>query len=564
MSPLRRAALLTTVCLTSLAGLAASASATVRSVARAPGRVAFPVDGGLVADNVDGGGVAAAVALPGGGALAVGSGYAAELNADGSLNPAFGDGGVARIGVGVAVFRAGQILRQPDAGFVVAGAGAPANKFQHPQMVLRRFNVDGSIDPSFGTAGTAALPIQASCAGCHSVALLPGGGFLVAGNTGQASPAIVHDPNAVPETQWVVARLTSTGALDPSFGTGGLVTLPETGAVGYTVTGLASGDILTTGHAGRIGQLGDSLARLLPSGALDPTFAGGAPVALPASGGFATLGYPDGSAAVGLDGGVARFTAAGALDPAFGSGGVAHTGTNPFAELLPAPGGGVLAVSQSVAGDGQVHIVRVAANGAVDPTVGGPAGLSLVLPFGGGSSSVLVSQRPRPLPPLAQDSFRGGTFIQRPDGSFLSLGGVLVSQPTGEGTGRSIFDFAAAALTPAFAPDPSFGGPAIPLRAALRVPAQRAVTARTRRGIRVVVSLSAPGLARVLVRAGGQAVARSVVPVFKAGPATLPVELTSYGDAFLRGRHRVSLRVSATARDLLANTATATAGGALR
>lgn len=63
-----------------------------------------------------------------------------------------------------------------------------------------------------------------------------------------------------------------------------------------------------------------------------------------------------------------------------------------------------------------------------------------------------------------QDSadLRGG-LLDRPDGSFLAFDGVAVLEGTGEGEGNSILDFAAAGLTPSFAQDPSFGGPATPL-----------------------------------------------------------------------------------------------------
>jgi len=68
----------------------------------------------------------------------------------------------------------------------------------------------------------------------------------------------------------------------------------------------------------------------------------------------------------------------------------------------------------------------------------------------------------------------------------------------------------------------------------------------------------------VIIKANGRVIAQSMLPVFAAGPATLPVELTSYGDQSLRRHHRVKLRATAEARDLLTNTATATASGALR
>jgi uncharacterized delta-60 repeat protein len=567
MTPSRRALLLTVASLGLLASSVTAASATVRTVTRAPGRVVFPVDGGVISKNVDGGSAEAAVALPGGGALLAGDGYAAELNADGSPNPAFGDGGVARIAGGPPAFRVWQALRQDDGSFVLAGSGPALSGLQLPQVVLRRIRPDGTPDATFGTAGTAVLPIQSSCEGCNSVALLPDGRIVVTGNTGRQSPAIAHDPNAIPQTHWVVARLTPAGALDPSFGVAGIATLPPAAAGGYAVSALANGDLLSRGNArlatGRGGQL---LVRLLPSGALDPTFNGGAPVPLVAGTGlaFGVLPNPDGTVVVDLGGALARYTPAGALDPTFGAGGIAQVGPNDLSQLLPAPAGAVIVVHQSDLAPGHQQVERVSATGAVDPTLGGPSGLSLTLGFGGGGSTFLVSQRPLPQPPLAQNTFRAGLYLVRADGSYLVVGGVHVSQATGEGAGFSIFDFAAAALTPAFAPDTSFGGPAIPLRAAVRVPAQTAATDRRRHGVRVTLDASAPGLARVVIKTHGRVIAQSVLPVFAAGRKTLPVELTAFGNQWLSRHHPVAVSVTATARDLLTATATATASGSLR
>jgi len=146
----------------------------------------------------------------------------------------------------------------------------------------------------------------------------------------------------------------------------------------------------------------------------------------------------------------------------------------------------------------------------------------------------------------------------------LIPGGVKVSQPTGEGTGFSIGQFAAAALTPSLALDPAFGGPAAPPRTSIRVVPQRATTARRRHGIRVVLKAPSVGLAKVKIMAGGRTIANSLLPVFRTSAHTLPVELNRYGNTYLRRHRDVRVTVRAQARDLVANTATATARGRLR
>jgi hypothetical protein len=319
------------------------------------------------------------------------------------------------------------------------------------------------------------------------------------------------------------------------------------------------------------------LTRLLPTGAVDPSFNGGSLVAVPGGGVSGMIANADGTVVVDATTAVVRYTPAGALDTSFGTGGVAPiTGftapISPFplpqpsvvqTDMLPAPGDS--AVLFDVGNAGVVAGERLTPTGAIDPAFGGPAAKQVTLGFGGGGSSFVVSVRPRPLPPLAQDSADlRGTLIERADGSLLAVDGASVTTPTGEGTGRSIFDFAVEGLTSSFAPDPSFGGPATPLYTKLRVIKQRASTAHTRHGILVQLTLSQPGLARVVIKAHGRVVAQSVLPAFGQGAATIPVELTAYGNSLLRTQHGVKVTATATGRDLLTNTSSSTSAATLR
>ena len=79
-----------------------------------------------------------------------------------------------------------------------------------------------------------------------------------------------------------------------------------------------------------------------------------------------------------------------------------------------------------------------------------------------------------------------------------------------------------------------------------------------------LLTASAVGTARVTVRTGGRTIAQSVVPLFHVGAQVLPIELTRTGFAWLRTHRVVRVSVSATFRDLLAWTASASAPGTLR
>jgi len=565
MRHLFRALLLSLAAVSPGPGLVAVASAAGPTRAQAPGRVVFSVTGGGVGSGLDGPTATAAVALPNGGAVLIGGAanpsgfYAAQLQGDGTLDQSFGVGGIAHIVIATAPFLVDQVVRQPDGRLVVLGFG-PGPKADLPHQVLVRLNPDGSLDQTFGSGGVQLLATESFCVVCApELALLPSGEFVITGAIGQS----LATANPVPN-RWVVARLTSTGALDPGFGDSGIgiVVLPVTGAQGFRIAVLENGDILTLGIAGLGPGGGEYLARLLPSGALDPSFNGGAPTMLPAGAGLEMLASPDGKVVVGLNGALLRYNAVGLPDPTFGSGGVAPiVASGQSYQLLPALGDdGAVVVSQS--NRGEVQAQQIAADGTATSPV------SVSIGFGGGEFSTLDGsgggRRPLSLPPLEQDTFQHGFVVRRSDASFLIVGGVALRPSSGAGAGGSGFDFAAAALTPSLALDTSFGGAATPLHAALRVPTQRAATARSRHSIRVKLDLSAPGLCFVVITAHNQIVAQALLPAFAAGPATLPVELTPYGDQWLRHHRHVTLSVGAQARDLLTNTATVTAAGALR
>jgi len=547
-----------------LAMVGVSGAATP-SVATAPGRVVIALNGGLI-DETDssGGSGGPAVALPDGGIVAVGAGPAGvarviELTARGAPDPSFGAGGVVTITPALPAFGIDQIVRQPDGKLVLLGNGGAVGGFEHPQLVAYRLNADGTPDPSFGDGGVDLLPIE----GIGLFALTPGGGFVVGGETGLQATPITTNPLASP--QWVVAELTSNGALDPGFGTGGIATVAGNGAFEMGVAVLPNGDVVTEGDAPvGPGRSVTELTRLLPTGAPDPAFNGGTPQTLPAVGDGGLLAYPDGKVIVGVPHGIVRYTAAGLPDQGFGSGGVVQTGppdTDPPAQILAAPGDGALIVVEggNEYAMGHDRVERILGTGAFDPALGGQAGLAFTTPFGGGSSGLLTTLHPQPLGPLDQNDF-SGTVLERPDGSFVQVGGVAVSQPTGEGTGRSVDEFAAIALTPTFRLDTAFGGPAAPLTATVVVLNQRAATARKRHGIRVTLNVSAPGLARVVIKAAGRVVAQNLLPVLAPARTILPVELTNFGNRWLKSHPRGNLTVSLKARDLLTNTATATTG----
>jgi uncharacterized delta-60 repeat protein len=562
------------VCLACGLALGGAARAAGNRVAVAAGRVVFPVDGGAIAANAAGGKATKVVALPDGGAVLVGGGdpghtgfYAAELTPVGSLAPGFGTGGVAHVEVDAPPpISPLALLRQPDGKLVVVVSGGASTASVFGQMLVVRLDADGGLDPTFGSDGIVALPLAPACQECTPAALAPDGDIFVTGEGGQLSAALGGDPTA-PQT-WDVAAVSPSGALDQSFGAGGLETVAATDAGGYAVTVLPTGEILTLGVASLSNPAASvaMLALLGPHGGADRDFDGGTPAALPAdSGASAMLAEPDGSIVVGGRSALYGYTPLGAPDASFGDDGVASVGPLPFPlELLPAAGGDVLAVGPLDRSPGTLGAVRVTATGTVDESFGGPTGAFYTPRFGGGDASPASGPGRGPAPRLGQDSFVAGGLVARPDGSYLAVGGVDVVAPAGErrGDGRSVFDFAAAALTPGFTGASGFGGRARHLALKLTIPAQTAA-ADSRHGISVGLDASAPGLALVTIRAGGSVIARSLLPILAAGPQTLPVALTSRGAGLLRDAAGVRVTASASGRDLLGALAHAAATGTL-
>lgn len=554
-----------------VAGLASPAGAAV-----APGRVWLDTGQRLPAPNVDAAGASAVVGLPDGGAVLMASErgrgvVAAQIRRDGSLDPAFGTRGVARVAVPtlpaseprqIALpFGLLDVLRRPDGRLLLVGSGTARSRYELPRLVLVQLLADGSLDKAFGQGGIAVPGVQASCGGrCRLAALAPGGGIVVGGNTGSVDPSIEHDPNAPASFQWVVARLAPSGAPDASFGNGGLVPIP--GALGRNAGATATallpdGRIVAYGR----GPVVPWLTRLLPDGTPDPSFHGGSPVLPPMRFGFEMLLHPETDAVDLLgDRRLLRYGADGEQDAAID---LPTAGSQ--TRLLAEPGGGVLVWSGVSYGprplaEGDLVLQRVAPDDRVDA----PAGRRLGLGFGGGLATVFARLAPRPVGSLAQTGFTPADVVRRPDGSLLVAGGIRIVRYTGEGAGFSSGLFAAASLTPALAPDPSFGGAAVRPRVRVAVAAQHLAGVRRLKRVLVRAETTSPGLAVLRVRAGGRTVAEMLEPLFTSGHSALRVRLTRAGERYLRAR-KGSLRVtvSVRARDVLGQEAVASAGGRL-
>jgi uncharacterized delta-60 repeat protein len=179
----------------------------------------------------------------------------------GQLDLTFGSGGSAR----VAGFTPTALALLSNGKILVASA-LISSGFENPGFVTR-YNSDGSLDASFGINGQLSVPGPASA----MVLLNAGrfaGEFVIAGNLTSSVSG--------PVSGFAVSGYKGVGTVDARFGTnGGAVTpVPNFPTIATSGLGLqSSGDIVTSGTASTSSfSTVFALARYTTAGRLDPTF----------------------------------------------------------------------------------------------------------------------------------------------------------------------------------------------------------------------------------------------------------------------------------------------------
>jgi uncharacterized delta-60 repeat protein len=121
------------------------------------------------------------------------------------------------------------------------------------EFAVARCHADGSLDTSFGTGGKAVTPMSAGADSLYAVAIQADGKILLVG--GAAASGGIDD--------FALARYTTAGALDPTFGTGGRVTTPigTSADSGRSVALQTDGRIVVAGLAYIGGSSDFALAR---------------------------------------------------------------------------------------------------------------------------------------------------------------------------------------------------------------------------------------------------------------------------------------------------------------
>ena len=226
----------------------------------------------------------------------------------------------------------------------------------------------GHVDLTFGMGGKVITKFGGG-SDARAIALQPNGRLVVAGWAG------------VTPSTFALARYTSRGTLDRSFGKGGIVRT----AIGHSSQARAmaiqpDGEIVLAGASSDGTTSHFALARYRRNGALDPTFGHGGTVTSKLGGSLAALVLqPDGKVVVGGGAGrqfaLARYRRNGSLDRSFGTKGTASVSFEPLSSqvngLALQPDGRIVAVGGAFEHEHtEMAIARFTRSGSLDTSFG--------------------------------------------------------------------------------------------------------------------------------------------------------------------------------------------------
>lgn len=300
--------------------------------------------------------------------------FLTRLNPDGSFDQSFNQGQIIEemLTINPEVVRT---IIQPDGKILVVLNGEfpeRGGSEDHSEILIVRYNADGSRDETFGTGGYKSLVFGPDYNGVFDATLQ------------QGKQLILLSHNAL-------VRLNEDGSLDASFGKDGISTITRSLANDLrSLTSQPDGRLLVVGQQYRPGIYGESdpgfhgetdslLLRLNPEGSLDTTFGTQGVALLPGVAyGFrgAIFSLADGATLFVTDDTndhfiVARFTQEGLLDPAFGNNGlVSHAlSDSSYLTTVALASNGKILIGGSIGG--RLGLIRLNSDGSLDTSFAG-------------------------------------------------------------------------------------------------------------------------------------------------------------------------------------------------
>jgi len=354
---------------------------------------------------------------------------------DGSLDSSFGNGGVVKTDLGTNTDEGRATVLQPDGKIVVVGITQAASQID--DLVIVRYNVDGSLDSSFGSGGIVRVVGSPSFSTeINAVVLQPDGKIVVGGG------AYSTIPQCCAGLTFFLARFNPDGSPDSSFGNNGQAEVSFGSDQTSDISSLAlqpDGKIVAAGESSPSDNStspGYAVARVNGEGSPDQRFGtggvvqssfndtngGATSVAVQADGKIVVAGSRTGAGSV--DFGLLRLNADGSVDSGFGNGGTVVTDLNsgsydnPMAVAIESDGK-ILAAGYGYTSMSDFAVVRYKVDGSLDSSFGS----------GGIAHTAFTSEG---------NNYANAMAIQS-DGNVVLAGQVLVESPLSNGFGVARF-----------------------------------------------------------------------------------------------------------------------------
>ncbi|MBL4693237.1 MAG: cadherin-like domain-containing protein, partial [Magnetovibrio sp.] len=365
-----------------------------------------------------------------------------RYNTDGTPDVSFGTNGKVSTVIGSSSSGASDVVQQSDGKILVTGSSFSASTSN--DFALIRYNVDGTLDTTFGTGGKTTVVMGNRSDSANSIALQTDGKAVVGGYTGIATSKVY----------FALSRHNTDGTLDTTFGASGkVVTAVGTGsAVMNDVVIQSDGKIVAVGYGlGSAGNNDFALVRYTANGTLDTTFgtAGTGKVLTAIGSGldsaFKAVVQSDGKiiavgynvSTTGRDFALVRYNVDGTLDTSFGPNGTGKVttsfgaGIDMASDVVLQPDGKIVVAGQSHNGtDYDYALSRYNVDGTLDTTFGTAGTGKVTTAVGSGADT-------------------GSSVILQSDGS------IIVTGTSNNGTNN---DFAAVHYNADGSLDPSYGG----------------------------------------------------------------------------------------------------------
>ena len=176
------------------------------------------------------------------------------MRAEVSLDSSFGVGGLVTSNFGGINDQVQAVIQQPDGKIITVGGSDVSGDFE---FALARYNIDGSLDTSFGTGGLVVTSFDGTADLAEAALLQPDGKIVAAGHV--ISSGLL---------KFALARYHADGSLDSLFAPNGkLITSFGAGNdEGFAAVIQANGRIIAAGTSDASGTKDFALARyLIPS-----------------------------------------------------------------------------------------------------------------------------------------------------------------------------------------------------------------------------------------------------------------------------------------------------------